>query len=207
MRSCRVGRGAGGRLPGVIGQHGQLLRQIRASSRDGPTARARPPPRRPTRRASANPNAYYYRSVTCPAVVKTQTHPQHDSARPRPSTTSLRTAQPKTASKMSENSKKAARVQSLRKKLQAGSVSYVCQWYLSSNIVTSSGSLQDTFLYLLVSHSAPIARAQGKGARILALPPSLGLLWRGGAWSGVPGVGARCGNGLFSTYKSPKILS
>ena len=23
----------------------------------------------------------------------------------------------------------------------------------------------------------------------------------------VPGVGARCGNGLFSTYKSPKILS
>ena len=33
------------------------------------------------------------------------------------------------------------------------------------------------------------------------------LFWRGGAWSGVPGVGARCGNGLFSTYKSPKILS
>ena len=29
--------------------------------------------------------------------------------------------------------------------------------------------------------------------------------WRGGAWSGVPGVGARCGNGLFSTYKSPKF--
>ena len=27
--------------------------------------------------------------------------------------------------------------------------------------------------------------------------------WRRGAWSGVPGVGARCGNGLFSTYKSP----
>ena len=24
-------------------------------------------------------------------------------------------------------------------------------------------------------------------------------------WSGVPGVGARCGNGLFSTYKSPKF--
>ena len=36
---------------------------------------------------------------------------------------------------------------------------------------------------------------------------ALGLFWRGGAWSGVPGVGARCGNGLFSTYKSPKILS
>ena len=27
------------------------------------------------------------------------------------------------------------------------------------------------------------------------------LTWRGGAWSGGPGVGARCGNGLFSTYK------
>ena len=39
----------------------------------------------------------------------------------------------------------------------------------------------------------------------MALPPSLGLFWRGGAWSGVPGVGARCGNGLFSTYKSPKF--
>ena len=60
----------------------------------------------------------YYTPCTCPAVVKTQTHPQHDSARPRPSTTSLRTAQPKTASKMSENSKKAARVNSLKKKLQ-----------------------------------------------------------------------------------------
>jgi len=53
--------------------------------------------------------------------------------------------------------------------------------------------------------SAPIVRAQDKGARILARPPSLGLFWRGGAWSGVPGVGARCGNGLFSTYKSPKF--
>ena len=31
------------------------------------------------------------------------------------------------------------------------------------------------------------------------------MFWRGGAWSGVPGVGARCGNGLFSTYKSPKF--
>ena len=39
------------------------------------------------------------------------------------------------------------------------------RWYLGSNIVTSSGSLQDTFLYLLVSHSAPIVRAQDKGAR------------------------------------------
>ena len=59
---------------------------------------------------------------------------------------------------------------------------------------------EDTFLYLLLSNSAPIVRAQDKGARILALPPSLGLFWafwRGGAWSGVPGVGARCGNGPF----------
>ena len=31
------------------------------------------------------------------------------------------------------------------------------------------------------------------------------MFWRRGAWSGVPGVGARCGNGLFSTYKSPKF--
>ena len=80
-------------------------------------------------------------------------------------------------------------------------------WYLGSNIVTSSGSLQDTFLYLLVSNSAPIVRAQDKGARIFGPPTLPWLFWRGGAWSGVPGVGARCGNGLFSTYKSPKILS
>ena len=39
----------------------------------------------------------------------------------------------------------------------------------------------------------------------LAGPAPVGLFWRGGAWSGVPGVGARCGNGLFSTYKSPKF--
>ena len=34
---------------------------------------------------------------------------------------------------------------------------------------------------------------------------TLWLFWRGGAWSGVPGVGARCGNGLLPTYKSPKF--
>ena len=66
---------------------------------------------------------------------------------------------------------------------------------------------EDTFLYLLVSNSAPIVRAQDKGARIFGPPTLPWLFWRGGAWSGVPGVGARCGNGLFSTYKSPKILS
>ena len=43
---------------------------------------------------------------------------------------------------------------------------HVC---LGSNIVTSSGSLQDTFLYLLVSNSAPIVRAQDKGARIFGV--------------------------------------
>ena len=43
------------------------------------------------------------------------------------------------------------------------------RWYLGSNIVTSSGSLQDTFLYLLVSNSAPIVRAQDKGARIFGV--------------------------------------
>ena len=75
---------------------------------------------------------------------------------------------------------------------------------ISSHLVAR---YEDTFLYLLLSNSAPIVRAQDKGARILALPPPLGLFWRRGAWSGVPGVGARCGNGLFSTYKSPKILS
>jgi ABC-type nickel/cobalt efflux system permease component RcnA len=55
---------------------------------------------------------------TCPAVVKTQTHPQpeHDSARPRPSTSPQRTAQPKIASKMSAHKRKA--VKSLRKKLK-----------------------------------------------------------------------------------------
>ena len=62
-----------------------------------------------------------------------------------------------------------------------------------SNIVTSSGSLQDTFLYLLVSHSAPIVRAQDKGARIFG-PPALPwfVLARGrvvrGPWGLVPVV-------------------
>ena len=38
-----------------------------------------------------------------------------------------------------------------------------------NNIVTPSGSLQDTFLYLLVSNSAQIVRAQDKGARIFGI--------------------------------------
>ena len=44
---------------------------------------------------------------------------------------------------------------------------------ISSHLVAR---YEDTFLYLLLSNSAPIVRAQDKGARILALPgpPSLG---------------------------------
>ena len=62
-------------------------------------------------------------------------------------------------------------------------------WYLGGNIVTPSGSLQDTFLYLLVSNSAPIVRVQEKGARTLALPPSLGCFGAGTVTRG-PGPGA-----------------
>ena len=66
------------------------------------------------------------------------------------------------------------------------SVSY--DWYLGSNIVTPSGSLQDTFLYLLVSNSAPIVRAQDKGARIFG-PPTLPWLFGAGARGpGAPGL-------------------
>ena len=57
---------------------------------------------------------------------------------------------------------------------------------------------EDTFLYLLLSNSAPIVRAQDKQRSKNFGPPTLPwLFWRGGAWSGGPGVGARCGNGLF----------
>ena len=47
---------------------------------------------------------------------------------------------------------------------------------ISSHLVAR---YENTFLYLLLS-SAPIVRAQDKGARFLALPPSLGVqVWRG----------------------------
>ena len=65
---------------------------------------------------------------------------------------------------------------------------------ISSHLVAR---YEDTFLYLLLSNSAPIVRAQDKGARIFGPPTLPWLFWRGGAWSGGPGVGARCGNGLF----------
>ena len=59
----------------------------------------------------------------------------------------------------------------------------------SSNIVTPSGS-PHTFLYLLVSHSAPIVRAQDKGARIWPAHPPLVVLARGrvvrGPWGWRP---------------------
>ena len=66
---------------------------------------------------------------------------------------------------------------------------------ISSHLVAR---YEDTFLYLL-SSSAPIVRAQDKGAKFLALPP-------GGAWSGGPGVGARCGNGLFPLINLPNFI-
>ena len=47
---------------------------------------------------------------------------------------------------------------------------------ISSHLVAR---YEDTFLYLL-SSSAPIVRAQDKGARLLAPPPSLGCLARRG---------------------------
>ena len=74
---------------------------------------------------------------------------------------------------------------------------------ISSHLVAR---YENTFLYLLLS-SAPIVRAQDKGARFLALPPSLGV-WRGarGAWSGGPGVGVRCGNGLFPLINLPTFI-
>ena len=74
------------------------------------------------------------------------------------------------------------------------------------NIVTPSGSLQDTFLYLLVSNSAPIVRAQDKGARILALPPSLGCFGAGARGHGPGALGlAPVVATAFSTYKSPNF--
>ena len=88
------------------------------------------------------------------------------------------------------------------------SVSYDCQWYdsdLGSNIVTPSGSLQDTFLYLLVSESAPIMRAQDKGARILALPPSLGCFGAGARGPGSLGLAPVVATASFPLINLPKF--
>ena len=59
------------------------------------------------------------------------------------------------------------------------------------------GSLQDTFLYLLVSHSAPIVRAQDKGARIFGGPFSgMGCI---GDLDGVVSATAGAGVGAGAT--------
>ena len=57
-----------------------------------------------------------------------------------------------------------------------------------------------------MSYSAPIVRAQDKGARIFGPgPPALPWFLARGAWSGGPGVGARCGNGLFPLINLPNF--
>ena len=55
-----------------------------------------------------------------------------------------------------------------------------------------------------MSHSAPIVRAQDKGARILALPPSLGCFGAGARGPGALGLAPVVAT-AFSTYKSPKF--
>ena len=72
-------------------------------------------------------------------------------------------------------------------------------------IVTPSGSLQDTCLYLLVSHSAPIVRAQDKGARILARPPSLGCFGAGARGPGSLGLAPVVATASFPLINLPKF--
>ena len=50
---------------------------------------------------------------------------------------------------------------------------------ISSHLVAR---YEDTFLYLLLSNSAPIVRAQDKGARTFGPPALPWLFWCGGAW-------------------------
>ena len=73
---------------------------------------------------------------------------------------------------------------------------------ISSHLVAR---YEDTFLYLLLSNSAPIVRAQDKGARILALPPSLGCSARGrvglGPWGWRP-----LWQRPLSTHESPNFI-
>ena len=58
---------------------------------------------------------------------------------------------------------------------------------ISSHLVAPS-RYEDTFLYLLLSNSAPSVRAQDKGARILAPPPSLGCFGAGARGPGALGL-------------------
>ena len=84
---------------------------------------------------------------------------------------------------------------------------------ISSHLVAPS-RYEDTFLYLLLSNSAPSVRAQDKGARILAPPPSLGCFGAGARGPGARGLAPITGTvtvigtvaaTAFSTYKSPNF--
>ena len=76
---------------------------------------------------------------------------------------------------------------------------------ISSHLVAR---YEDTFLYLL-SSSAPIVRAQDKGARLLAPPPSLGCLARGrvvrGPWPGPARAGGFKLASVVATASFPLI--
>ena len=72
---------------------------------------------------------------------------------------------------------------------------------ISSHLVAR---YEDTFLYLLLSNSAPIVRAQDKGARIFG-PPTLPCLFGAGARGpGALGLAPVVAT-AFSTYKSPNF--
>ena len=61
---------------------------------------------------------------------------------------------------------------------------------------------------LLVRPLNPIGGSlQSRGARDERGQQPSDSVGFGSIFRGVDGVGARCGNGLFSTYKSPKFLS
>ena len=68
---------------------------------------------------------------------------------------------------------------------------------ISSHLVAR---YEDTFLYLLLSNSAPIVRAQDKQRSKNFGPPTLPwLFWRGGAWSGGPGLAPVVAAAFFHT--------
>ena len=73
---------------------------------------------------------------------------------------------------------------------------------ISSHLVAR---YEDTFLYLLLSNSAPIVRAQDKGARILALPPSLGCFGAGARGPGSLGLAPVVATASFPLINLPKF--
>ena len=80
--------------------------------------------------------------------------------------------------------------------------------YLRSYIVTPSGSLRRYFLILALVQRSD-SESSGQRSKTFAPPHPPLVVWRGGAggaWSGGPGVGVRCGNGLFSTHKTPNFI-